>query len=356
MGDTIKHILLVALRWLLGGVFIFSGLVKCVDPIGTSIFVEKYLATYSLEAMLYLALPIAVVLAMMEMMLGILLVIGVLRKYAVLAVTIFLLLFTTITLLSATVLPIGDCGCFGDAVKLTPWQTFAKNLVLLPAAISLWRNTEDKPHAWGRATVVVVAAVALPMAVNLYSLRYLPLVDFMPYKLGVDLRREVANEREGESVRSILIFEEAASGKVVEFPAEDISCWLDPSLEYVDARTESVINKTAMFADFRVYNRDGEDVAIDLLNKHCRVAWLCVNNSEALEGTRLKYVERLFNAYPAEAIVILTASDRAYVAKRLGCDVYTIDAMTLRSIVRADVGVVVLNDGVIEYKADIRDI
>ena len=356
MGDTIKHILLVALRWLLGGVFIFSGLVKCVDPMGTSIFVEKYLATYSLEAMLYLALPIAVVLAMMEMMLGILLVIGVLRKYAVLAVTIFLLLFTTITLLSATVLPIGDCGCFGDAVKLTPWQTFAKNLVLLPAAIWLWRNTEDKPHVWGGVTVVVVAAVALPMAINLYSLRYLPLVDFMPYKLGVDLRTAVANERDKEVVHSILMFKNSATGEVVEFLAEDISCWSDSSLEYLDARTESIVNEDAVFADFRVYSRDGEDVTCGLLDRQSRVAWLCINDPEALQGTRLYYVERLFDAYPREAIIVLAASSRALVAKRLNTDVYTVDAMTLRSIVRADVGVVVLNDGVIEYKADIRDI
>lgn len=352
----IKHISLQALRWLLGGVFLFSGLVKCVDPVGTSIFVEKYLATYSLEAILYLALPLAVLLATVEVMLGVMLIIGVLRKYVALATTIFLTLFTLITLLSATVLPIGDCGCFGDAVKLTPWQTFAKNLLLLPAAIWLWRNTVDKPHAWSRVAVVVVAAVALPMALNLYSLRYLPLVDFMPYKLGVDLRNEVANERSAESLRSVLIFKDTTTGNVVEFPAEDTSCWLNPNLEYVDARTESIINEAARFADFRIYNRDSEDVTLELLGKQGRVAWLCINDAETLDGTRLKYSERLFDAYPAEAIVVLTASDRAYVAKRLGCDVYTIDAMTLRSIVRADVGVVVLNNGVVEYKSDIRDI
>ena len=356
MNVDIKHISLQALRWLLGGVFVFSGLVKCVDPVGTSIFVEKYLATYSLEAMLHLALPLAVLLAVVEVILGIALIICVLRKYITLATTIFLSLFTLITLLSATVLPIGDCGCFGDAVKLTPWQTFAKNIVLLPAAIWLWRNAEDKPHAWSRVAVVMVAAAALPIAINLYSLRYLPLVDFMPYKLGVDLRSEVANEREDESVHSILIFKEAVTGRVVEFPAEDTSCWLNPNLEYVDARTESSAPKVGEFADFRVYDRDSKDVTLQLLNKQGRVAWLCINDADALEGTRLKYVERLFDAYPAEAIVVLSASDRAYVAKRLGYDVYTVDAMTLRSIVRADVGVVVLNNGVIEYKADIRDI
>ena len=188
MNPRAKHIGLIALRWLLGGVFIFSGLVKCVAPVGTSVFVEKYLATYSLEALLPLSLGIAVALAVVEVAMGILLVIGVLRRYVSLAATLFLLLFTIITLLSATVLPIGDCGCFGDAVKLTPWQTFLKNIVLLPMAIVVWRNSEVEQPRWRRVAIVMIVVVALPLAINLYSLRYLPVADFMPYKLGVDLR------------------------------------------------------------------------------------------------------------------------------------------------------------------------
>ena len=223
MNPRAKHIGLIALRWLLGGVFIFSGLVKCVDPVGTSVFVDKYLATYSLEALLPLSLGIAVALAVVEVAMGILLVIGLLRRYVSLAATLFLLLFTIITLLSATVLPIGDCGCFGDAVKLTPWQTFLKNIVLLPMAIAVWRNSEAEQPRWRRVAIVMIVVVALPLAINLYSLRYLPLVDFTPYKLGVDLRHEVQRERDSEGVRSILIFENSATGEVVEFPAEDAS-------------------------------------------------------------------------------------------------------------------------------------
>ena len=356
MNIDLKHISLVALRWLLGGVFIFSGLVKCVDPVGTSIFVEKYLATYSLEAMLYLALPIAVLLATLEVMLGILLIIGVLRKCVTFSVTILLLLFTIITLLSATVLPIGDCGCFGDAVKLTPWQTFAKNVVLLTVALLLLRNTEDRHHVWSRGVAVVVAAVSLPLAINLYSLRYLPLVDFLSYKVGVDLRAAVASERESDDVKSILVFRNSATGETLEFPADDTACWTNPDIEYVDARTVTTRNSEGEFADFAVYNNDGVDLSLELLSRGGRVAWLCVNDVEALNGTRLQYVERLFEAYPEHAIVVLTAADRAFVSRRLGREVHNVDAMTLRSMMRADVGVVVITDGVIEYKADIRDI
>jgi uncharacterized membrane protein YphA (DoxX/SURF4 family) len=356
MTLNLKNMGLVAMRWLLGGVFVFSGLVKCVDPVGTSIFVEKYLATYSLDSLTHLSLPIAVALSSVEVLVGILLIIGLLRRRVAIATTAIIAAFTVVTLLSATILPIGDCGCFGDAVKLTPWQTFAKNVVLLVLSILLWRHSKEDRVVWLRTTVVVIAVLALPIGINLYSLRYLPLVDFLPYKVGVELRKEVVREREAADVKSVLIFRNSTTGEIVEFSAEDTSCWTNPDIEYVDARVESVASEGDKYSDFCVYNRDSEDVTRELLEKSGRVAWLCINDALKLEGTRLSYVERLFDAYPADAIVVLTSTDRAFVAKRLGSEVYTIDAMTLRSIMRADVGVVVLNDGVVEYKSDIRDI
>ena len=241
-------------------------------------------------------------------------------------------------------------------MKLTPWQTFLKNIVLLPMAIVVWRNSEAEQPRWRRVAIIMMVVVALPLAINLYSLRYLPLVDFMPYKLGVDLRHEVQRERDSESVRSILIFEDSTTGEVVEFPAEDTSCWADPNLEYVDARTETISSEAGEFADFRLYNREGEDVTLDMLNKPGRVAWLCVNDSDALAGLRLMYAERLMEVYPPQAVVVVTTSNTPYVSKLLNSDVYTMDAMALRSVMRADVGVVVVNDGVVEFKADIRDI
>ena len=87
VNSNLKNITLVAVRWLLGGVFIFSGLVKCVDPVGTSVFVDKYLATYSLESLLPFSLTIAVALAVVEVTMGILLVIGVLKRYVAIAAT-----------------------------------------------------------------------------------------------------------------------------------------------------------------------------------------------------------------------------------------------------------------------------
>lgn len=358
MNPTLRNILLTAARWLLGGVFLFSGLTKSVDAVGTSVFVEKYLATYGLEVLLPAALGIAIVLAVVEMALGIMLIVGIFRRYVALTTSVFLALFTIITLLSATVLPIGDCGCFGDAVKLTPWQTFLKNILLLPVAVALWCYSERRATRWQTAAIVSVLAVVIPLGINLYSLRYLPIVDFLPYKEGVNLREEITRERErmAASVQSILIFNNTTTGKTEEYPSDATECWLNPDLEYVDARTVTATAEAGDFADFSIFDTDGEDYTLELLNLKGRVAWLCINDASALEGRRREGVDALFDAYPSDAIVVVTSSNIDDVAKVLNHRVYTIDAMTLRSFIRAKVGVVVLNDGVIETKLDIRDI
>lgn len=356
MNPKLKNILLTAARWVLGSVFVASGVFKSVDPVGTSIFVEKYLATYGLDVLLPAALAMAIVLAVVEMALGMLLIADVLRRQVALVTSCFLAVFTIITLLSATVLPIGDCGCFGDAIKLTPWQTFIKNVVLLPVAVAVWWYSERRATSWRMVAIVSALAVIIPLAVNLYSLRYLPIVDFLPYKEGVNLREEVTREREAASVQSILIFNNTVTGEVVEYQSDATECWLNPDLEYVDARTETTTTEAGDFADFATFDSDGVECSMELLNRPGRVAWLCVNDMEALEGKRFEGVERLFDAYPAEAIVVVTSADAEQLATKLNHPVYTIDAMTLRSIMRAKVGVVVLNDGVIEAKLDIRDI
>lgn len=357
--QRVWHILLLVMRWLVGGVFIFSGLVKSFDPVGTSIFVEKYLAVYGLDVLMPAALAIAVALAVVETMLGLLLVGGVAKRYTALVTTLLLALFTIITLLSATILPIGDCGCFGDAVKLTPWQTFFKNVILLPLTILVWRRS---PKHHGRCYIGLLAllfAVAVPLALNLYALRHLPIIDFMPYKRGTNLLAAVAKERDEEAnaTRSILIFNNMESGQREEYPATDVECWTNPNLQYVDARTITTKPAAATYHDFRIYDSAGNDVTLDLLSLPNRVAWLCISDSSALSGERLAGIQRLLDRYPSHSIILVTsADDCTSFASRYGLNLYHVDAMTLRSMLRAKVGVVLLNDGIIEYKADIRDI
>lgn len=357
MVVKLQDITFVALRLLLGVVFIFSGFVKSADPVGTSIFVEKYLATYSMEWLMPLSLHVAVALGVVELALGVMLVLKKMLRYVLLATILILTLFTILTLLNATILPIGDCGCFGDAVKLTPWQTLLKNVVMLPAALWLYRKTMPRKVVKGDI-VALVAAALVALGINIYAIRHLPLIDFMPYKVGLDLGSAVAAERttERESVRSVLIFRNVSTGEICEFAGDDVDCWMDDDLEYVDARVQSESVPRMTFSDFRIFNAEGVECGLELLQMKGRYAWLFIRGAEELYGGRMCAIEYLREQYPDEYIVAVTSDAQDDVERLIGMPCYAMDAMTMRSVMRADVGVVIIEDGVIIDKRSFRDI
>lgn len=350
MGIVVQHIA----SWIVGLTFIFSGFVKSVDPVGTSIFVEKYLATYGLEVLMPAALTIGVVLGAVELLLGLMLISGAYRRVASLGAVLFLIIFTIITLLSATILPIGDCGCFGDAVTLTPWQTFGKNLLLLPLSIVAWRLSCRHGASQHSAELTVVFAL-LALMLNLVSLRFQPLVDFLPYKVGVDLRKEVerVHEAEANQVVTYLSFRDTTTGELHNFPLDDKGCWMDANLEYVGDYTEVRELEMMQFADFKIYSDEG-DATLSLLEREGRVLWLTVSDVKALKGSCLEAVRRVLAKYPGQ-VAVITSDSVESVSSVIGVPCYAIDAMTLRSLIRSTVGVVVVDDGVIMDKWNIRD-
>ncbi len=344
--------MLTLLRWVLGSVFIASGAFKCVDPVGTAIYVEKYLATYSLSELAPASEVIALALMVVEFAIGLLLILEVWRRGVAFLSSAILLVFTIITLLSATVLPVGDCGCFGDAVKLTPWETFFKNLVLLPISIYIWHKS-DSEHRFTMVDFISIAiSLALPLGVSLYALSTMPLVDFLPYKVGTNLRERVESERNAieESTRTVLRFKSVETNSIVEFDAMATECWTDESLEFVESAT--IVDKVVdmEYSDFVLYNSDGEDVTAEVLSCGGRIALLCINDATAIDNSAQRAIEKLYSLYPASAIYVVSATQ---VESGLPSTHLLVDAMTLRSIIRADVGIVVLRDGVVEYKEGI---
>lgn len=348
----LQDICMRVLRWILGAVFLFSGAVKCVDPVGTAIYVEKYWATYSLSELAPASEVIAVALMVVEFAVGLLLILGVWRRGVALLSSVMLLGFTVVTLLSATVLPIGDCGCFGDAVKLSPWQTFLKNLVLLPISIYIWRAS-DKKWSFSKADFVSVAvAIVLPLGISLYALSGMPLVDFLPYKVGTNLRERVIKERElvAKSTRTVLRFRNVITGAIEEFDAMATECWVDENLEFVESVNIVDVDTEMEYSDFVLYDVDGGDVTTKVLNCNGRIALLCINDGKSINDSTNRAIEYLYSLYPASAIYVVSATE---VDIKLPSPHLLVDAMTLRSIIRSDVGIVVLRDGVVEYKDSI---
>ena len=338
-------------RCVLGAVFSFSGIVKCVDPVGTSVFVEKYLATFSLDPLLPLALPIAVLLSVVEFVLGQLLLNERPHRITAVVTVVIMSLFTVVTLLNATILPIGDCGCFGDAIRLTPLQTLLKNIALLPLSVLMLVGARR-----GRFNYLgTIIALVISLGVCLYALRHQPLIDFMPYRKGVNLSSEILRERElaQEQTTTSLVFR-TAEGEELLFASSDTECWLRDDIEFVESRTETSIAEPLPFAEFVITNSEGEDVTLELLASHADAKILCISSLESLSGRRLEAVRELLRA--DDSVVVLTSADVAKMQEILGVEPYSLDAMTLRSFIRSRVGVVELRDGVITRKCDIRDL
>lgn len=191
-------------RLLLGVVFVFSGLVKLNDPHGTQYKIEDYFAACSLRIDENLALILAVALALLELGIGIAALYGSCKKLNGWLAFIFMLIMTPITLWLALKNPISDCGCFGDAIVLTNWQTFFKNVILLFAAticfIAYFK--EKNKRLW-----VPVVTVVAGLVMAIYSLQNLPFVDFRPYKVGADIHN-VDNffvEQDGDDITADLL-------------------------------------------------------------------------------------------------------------------------------------------------------
>lgn len=356
-----SDIFLFAARWIVGATFVLSGLVKSVDPIGTSIFIDEYLATYSLSWLEPLDLFMAVTLGAAELAIGVMLCLRLATRLAALLSTAALAVFTVVTLLSATLLPIGDCGCFGDALSLSPWSTFVKNLVLLPLSWWVWRSVRGEPM-WRMSRNRAIASVATllaALAVNIYSLRHLPLIDFLPYKVGVDLRGEIERERESLAAarRTIMVCRNEATGVEAEFDSEDPAWW--EGWEVVSTRTEGEAVPTE-FSDFAVYSAYGDELTDEILANTARQHLLCIARMGEVSLRRQHKIDDFLSAAEAagEMVVCLTAgcvegSTELVAGHAVRC--CYIDAMVLRSLLRADVGVVTLDDGVIVDKRSWRD-
>ena len=345
--------------------FIFSGFSKVIDPWGTSLKVSEYLSIYGLDFLDPAAMSFSIWLCGAELMMGLML----LFKVRIRLISIFAMLsmsfFTVLTLLSATIIPVEDCGCFGDAVKLTPWETFYKNLVLLPMAwIIWWRYRPDKIFAFKPLELVLTGVFfTFSMYLGYYCYSHLPLIDFLPYKVGVnihDAMHESASiEEEGET---ILIYRNIQSGETREFHLDDTE-WQDTAKwEWVDTRTTSEAPAVRpLVSEFALRDLNG-DATEEVITTAGRLYMVCITDFEDIPSKCLQRLRALHERAQDEGatIVCLTPEPLYDVAQydfgagRMRC--YNIDATTMKTMLRARNGVVVLDDGTITRKLNCRDI
>lgn len=181
-------------RYFVGGLFIFSGLIKINDPVGTQIKLEEYFTVFSIdiapffEALKPASLFLSVTLSTLEVVLGIALLMRYKEKWVVNILLGMILFFTFLTFYSAYFNKVTDCGCFGDAIKLTPWESFTKDVILLILIIVLWIGRKKQKERTGSVTNIVVGlSLLISLFISFNAIRHLPVIDFRAYKSGTDI-------------------------------------------------------------------------------------------------------------------------------------------------------------------------
>lgn len=185
-----KPIIVIA-RSLIGIVFIFSGVVKAVDPLGAQFQIMDYFAAYGAQWADPLAQLLALGLNVAEILIGIALVLNLRMAITAWMVALMMGFFTVLTFLDAAILPdrVSDCGCFGQFLILTPWQTFYKNVVLNIWVVMVFfgRNRIQNPFSFKTEAIIMVASAVLFFGIQIYGLRHLPIIHFLDWQVGAQL-------------------------------------------------------------------------------------------------------------------------------------------------------------------------
>ena len=214
----------VVARVVVGLVFIFSSFVKGVDPMGTSFKITEYLTAWSFFGMSFdwlvpMATFMAMALIVVEFTIGVMLLFGAFRRVSAWALVLMMLFFTFTTLFDAITNEVTDCGCFGDAIKLTNWQTFWKNVALdVPTVwIFLTRNLRRKQR-FERDVLITLFAMVAMVLFGLYNINNEPCIDFRSWKVG----NQMIDLDENAEVKSYVTYVNKETGVRDEFLSEEL--------------------------------------------------------------------------------------------------------------------------------------
>lgn len=366
MKDTVKSKIVVIARILLGLVFVFSGYVKAVDPLGSTYKIQDYMAAMGLDFFAPIALVIGIGLAALEFLIGVCLVLGTNIKSTSILAILMMCFMTPLTLWIAIADPVSDCGCFGDALVISNWQTFWKNIVLFALAVLVYKWREYSPKLFSDRTewLIAICAGSFSILLSIYCYFNLPIIDFRPYKNGTDIIKsmEVPEGAEEDQFETILVYEK--DGVQQEFSLEnypkDDSTWT-----FVDSK-HKLIKKgfEPPIHDFSMEHPDDGDITEEVLNKEgYTFLMVCYRVEKALTNKRkeindiYQYAqEHGYGFYCMTATGLETdemkefKNEMGHNAEGGGYPFVNTDEITLKTIVRSNPGLVLIKNGVVVNK------
>jgi len=351
-------------RIVVGILFIISGFIKLNDPLGFSFKLEEYFSPAVLDLSFFTpyALAISLFVVVLEVVLGVWLLLGFKVKLTVWSLLALIIFFTGLTLYSATTGKVTDCGCFGDAVKLTPWESFTKDIILLVfiLVLVLGRNYIKPIFKSKITTSLVIVSLIACVTFAFVVLNHLPVIDFRPYKIGANISEGMAVPEDAPKP----IFEYAWRFKVSEGEKIITTNGEYPTVdgEFIDVATKEIQKGyEPPIHDFTI-EKDGVDVASSMLAEDkllIIVAYdLRKSHGPAFERVKIFTDQAIKLGY---TVIGMSASSDAisqeYIDRyKLNFDFYFTDETTLKTIVRSNPALLVLHKGTIQQKVHYKDI
>ncbi|MFH7015261.1 BT_3928 family protein [Flavobacterium sp. FlaQc-47] len=359
-----KNIITQFSRLFVGVLFIISGLIKLNDPVGFSYKLAEYFSepVFNMPFLEPLALGLAIFLVILEVVLGVMLLVGYKSKLTIWALLLLIVFFTFLTFYSAYFDVVKDCGCFGDALHLTPWESFTKDIVLLFFIVILFINKKlVKPLFSNTVTnIITFASLVLCIIMAVWVLNHNPIKDFRPYKVGTNIEKgmEIPEGAPKSVVEMIFIYK--VNGVDKEFAEKDLAN-IPEGATFVD-RKDKVITEGYVppIHDFTMV-KDDSDYKEELLKEPKLLVFvtydLALSNPDGM-----KKLEGLSKNAKAKGykVIAMTASGADEIAKAkkqygLDFDFYFCDATALKTVERANPSIVILQNGTVIQKVHYND-
>ena len=350
-------------RIFVGALFIFSGLIKLNDPIGFSFKLEEYFGATVLDLPYFIpyALVIAVFVVVFEVLLGVFLLIGYKPKFTVWSLLGMIVFFTFLTFYSAYYNKVTDCGCFGDAIKLTPWESFTKDIILLVFIVILFIGVKHIKPLFGKLGLTIISLISFIFcfAFVYHVLMHLPVKDFRPYKIGDNIQENMTVP--DDASKAVIDYHWKFKVKGEEKTITTRGNYPTIEGEYIGVETETIEEGyEAPIHDFSI-ERDGEDFTEEILNEENLIMIISYNLSKAETDGLIKLPQTVSEAIKkGYRVVGLTASgpeEQQRISEEFGLtfEFFFCDETALKTIVRSSPAILELDKGTILQKLHWND-
>lgn len=357
--EKVRKILVEVSRIILGCVFVFSGFVKAVDPLGSTYKFQDYFAAFGMDGLKFIALSSSFFLSGLEFVLGIFLLLAVYRRFTAIVTLLFMSFMTCLTLYLAIKNPVTDCGCFGDALIISNWETFYKNIILMvfTVVVFLWYKLMTPVFSSRSSSLVSLYVCMFILGISTYCYRNLPILDFRPYKIGANIPEKmvIPDGAPHDVYETTFIYEK--DGVKQEFTLENYPA-NDPSWKFVDSK--SVLVKkgyTPPIHDFTIVTTTGEDITQEVLSDTTYSFLLIAHKLDKANDSDVDKINELydFSQRFGYGYYMLTASTPDQIvewAENTGAEykICTADDVTLKTIIRSNPGMMLIKNGTIINK------